>query len=278
VYLRAADGRKLPTAWPHLGRSESSNDGEDHEPAQSRASRTRPNCATDETRPAGEDSDRWPARSAAGAGGRRRGVRGVHLPDAERRFVRTGSGGSRSRRHPGLRVPAKVFARLAYGDRDQGVVAVARTPTGTLDRLAAPRAIALVIVLEAWRSRQVWSRGADRDAVAASAVIAANRLRRICNNPKRDPCLQVPSNVVRLRRRPCAAASRRWRPSRHPAAATSAGAESCSALVDGAVPYTQVSYRAADGDRLGQRKRSGLSDVWQGPDITGRACHERRRR
>jgi len=158
---------------------------------------------------------------------------------------------------PVFRVNAHVFSRLAYGDRDQGVVAVARTPDRTLDGLSLG-AEALVIVLEGVeKPGNVGAVVRTADAVGASAVIVADGATDLYNpNAIRASLGTVFTVPV------CAASSvetAAWlRQHRLQILAT---------RVDGTVPYTRVSYRVPTAIVLGS-EAEGLSDVWRGPDIT----------
>jgi TrmH family RNA methyltransferase len=158
---------------------------------------------------------------------------------------------------PVFRVSAQVFSRLAYGDRDQGVVAVAQAPDRTLAGLCLA-ADALVIVLEGVeKPGNVGAVVRTADAVGASAVIVADEATDLYNpNTIRASLGTVFTVPV------CAAGSPEtaaWlRQHRLQILAT---------RVDGAVPYTRVSYRVPTAIVLGS-EAAGLSDVWRGPDVT----------
>lgn len=158
---------------------------------------------------------------------------------------------------PVFRVPANVFARLAYGDRSQGLVAVARTPTRTLDGLATPDQ-ALVIVLEGVeKPGNVGAVVRTADAVGASAVIVADEATDLYNpNAIRASLGTIFAVPV------CAAGSLQtlaWLRRRR--------LQILALRVDGAVSYTQVSYRVPTAIILGSEAH-GLSDFWRGPDVT----------
>ena len=158
---------------------------------------------------------------------------------------------------PVLRVSASVFARLAYGDREQGVVAVARAPQPALSGLALPRD-ALVIVLEGVeKPGNVGAIVRTADAVGASAVIVAGGATDLYNpNAIRASLGTVFAVPV------CAAGSvetAAWLRQRR--------FQIVAARVDAALRYTRVSYRLPTAIALGS-EADGLSDVWRGPDVT----------
>lgn len=156
-----------------------------------------------------------------------------------------------------FRVSANVFSRMAYGDREQGVVAVARTPQHSLDAIAPPED-ALVIVLEGVeKPGNVGAVARTADAVGAAAVIVADGATDLYNpNAIRASLGTIFTLPV------CAAGSLEtlaWlRQRRFQIVAT---------RVDGAIAYSQVSYLAPTAIVLGS-EAEGLSEVWRGPDVT----------
>ena len=155
------------------------------------------------------------------------------------------------------RVTQNVFARLAYGQREQGAVAVAEPPRRTLDELVWT-GDALVIVLEGVeKPGNVGAVVRTADAVGASAVIVADGGTDLYNpNAIRASLGTIFAIPV------CAASSREtldWLRGR--------GLQIFTARVDGATAYTQVSYRGPTAVVLGS-EAEGLSDVWQGTDLT----------
>ncbi len=157
---------------------------------------------------------------------------------------------------PVFHVSPSVFSRLAYGDREQGVVAVAQAPERSLEELSVP-ADALVVVLEGVeKPGNVGAVVRTADAVGASAVLVADGATDLYNPNSIRASLGTVFTVP-----VCAADSLEtlaWlRQHRLQIVAT---------RVDGAAPYTQVSYRAPTAIVLGS-EASGLSDVWRGPDV-----------
>jgi len=155
------------------------------------------------------------------------------------------------------RLAPSVFVRLAYGQRDQGVVAVAGPPRHSLDALS-PASDALMIVLE--RVEKPGNVGAvvrTADATGASAVIVADGATDLYNpNAIRASLGTIFAVPV------CAASSREtlaWLRQHR--------VRILAARVEAAEVYTRVSYRGPTAIVLGSESE-GLSSVWQGPDIT----------
>jgi TrmH family RNA methyltransferase len=158
---------------------------------------------------------------------------------------------------PVFRVAANVFSRLAYGDRDLGVVAVAQAPDHSLGGLSLV-ADALVVVLEGVeKPGNVGAVVRTADAVGASAVIVADGATDLYNpNAIRASLGTIFTVPV------CAVSSLEtaaWLRQRR--------LQILAARVDGAVPYTRVSYRVPTAIVLGS-EAEGLTNVWRGPDVT----------
>ncbi len=156
-----------------------------------------------------------------------------------------------------LGVAPPVFAKLAYGQREQGAVAVAAPPSLTLDQLTWTGE-ALVIVLE--RVEKPGNLGAvvrSADAAGASAVIVADGATDLYNPNAIRASLGTIFTV------PVCAASGQdtlaWLRRRR--------LKLFTARVDAAVPYTQVSYREPAAIVLGS-EAEGLTDLWKGADMT----------
>ena len=154
-------------------------------------------------------------------------------------------------------VTPSVFGRLAYGQRDQGVVAVATPPRPALAKLV-PAADALLVVLE--RVEKPGNVGAvvrTADATAASAVIVADGATDLYNPNAIRASLGTIFSV------PVYAASSRetlaWL-RRHQV-------RTLAARVEAAESYTRVSYQGPTAIVLGS-EAEGLSDIWQGADIS----------
>jgi TrmH family RNA methyltransferase len=158
---------------------------------------------------------------------------------------------------PTTEVGEHVFARLAYGDRVEGIVGIVRVPAIGLDRLAiGPDA--LVVVLEG--VEKPGNLGAvlrSADGAGADAVIVAD--------PGTDP---YNPNVIRASLGtvfsvPVAVASgsdiRDW--------LAAHAIRAIAARVDATLAYTSADMTGPTALILGSEAR-GLSDAWSGPEVT----------
>jgi len=155
-----------------------------------------------------------------------------------------------------LDVSQPVFAKIAYGDHDEGMVAVAETPSYNLDELSLPND-ALVIVVEGLE--KPGNLGAilrTADAAGCDALLVADAVTEITNpNVVRAstgalftvPIAQADSGEVLA-----------WLRGR--------GFNVLAAKVDGGIGYASASYRGAVAIVLGS-EAEGLSPIWQGDPI-----------
>lgn len=156
-----------------------------------------------------------------------------------------------------FRVVPNVFTRLAYGQHEYGAVAVATPPCHTLDELSWT-GDALVIILEGVeKPGNVGAVVRSADAAGASAVVVADGATDLYNpNAIRASLGTIFAVPV------CAASSGQtldWLRRRKLRIFTT--------RVDGAVPYTRVSYLEPAAIVLGS-EAAGLSGSWQGADMT----------
>jgi TrmH family RNA methyltransferase len=153
-------------------------------------------------------------------------------------------------------VNARVLAKLAFGDRSDGLVAVIRTPPSDLDRLVLP-GNPLVVVAEA--VEKPGNLGAilrSADGAGADALIAADP-RTDVFNPN-----AIRASLGTIFAMPLAVASTAdtlaW--------LRAAGIAVVVARVDGAVPYAEANLRGPVAIVLGSEAH-GLADAWSGPDV-----------
>lgn len=167
------------------------------------------------------------------------------------------------RRLEATRVPlvaaaSRVFEKVAYGERAEGIVGVARMPAMTLDRLRLPPA-PLVAVLEACeKPGNLGAMLRSADASGTSAVIAADS-RTDLFNPN-----AIRASIGTIFCLPVAAAS---------AAETRAylkerGIKIVAARVDATTDYTAADYTQPTAIVLGS-EAEGLSEAWRGDDVLG---------
>lgn len=156
-----------------------------------------------------------------------------------------------------LETTPDVFEKLAYGDRQEGVVAVARTPRHSLyDFLLTNKPF--VGVLEAVeKPGNIGAVIRTADAAGVSALVVADAGTDLYNpNVIRASLGTVFTLPV------CTATSvetRAWLRSR--------GAKVFAARVGASQDYAQADYTGATAIVFGNEAR-GLSDVWSGDDVT----------
>ncbi len=158
---------------------------------------------------------------------------------------------------PAIHASAELLAKLAFGDRDDGLVLVAHTPSTDLADLALP-AGALVGVVEALE--KPGNLGAilrSADGAGLDALIVAD--------PRSDPwnpnaIRASMGTVFRVPLAVCtaAAAMDRLRAER---------VRIIAARVDGSVPYASADLTGALAIVLGS-EADGLSPAWTGPDVS----------
>ncbi len=156
-----------------------------------------------------------------------------------------------------IEVTEPVFRKLAYGERGEGLVALAPLPAVDLERLAPPPH-ALIAVLE--RVEKPGNVGAvlrSADAAGVQALILAdgttdlyhpNTIRASLGAVFSVPVAAAPAPQVRA-----------WLNQR--------GFTILATRVEAACCYTRVAYDGRVAVVLGNEAQ-GLSDFWKGPDIT----------
>jgi TrmH family RNA methyltransferase len=155
-----------------------------------------------------------------------------------------------------LRVSEKVFLKLAFGQRAEGVVGVAETPRPTLSSLVLPENGLLAVLEGVEKPGNVGAVLRSADAAGVSAVVVAdgrtdlynpNAIRASLGTIFSMPLGEAAGSDVRawLREQKCVIVAAR---------------------VDGAVPYTAIDYRGPMAIVLGS-EAAGLSPLWSSPDI-----------
>ena len=156
-----------------------------------------------------------------------------------------------------LTVTPGVFEKLAFGERAEGIVAVADTPSTKLEDLRAPER-GMICVLEGLeKPGNVGAVLRSADGAGVAAVIVADGVTDLFNpNAIRASLGTIFTLPV------CRATSREtlhW--------LREQGCEIFSARVDGAISYCDADLNRLAAIVLGS-EAEGLSEVWQGPDIT----------
>jgi TrmH family RNA methyltransferase len=154
-------------------------------------------------------------------------------------------------------VTPEVFERLRFGDRQEGVVAVARTPQRALNTLQVPDGglVAVICGLEKPGNVGAILRSADAAGVAAVIVTQArtdlfnpNVIRASLGTVFTQQVCETttPQALAWLRERAC---------------------KVFAARLDAACSYTEVDYHGNVAIVLGS-EATGLSDVWQSAGVT----------
>ncbi len=159
---------------------------------------------------------------------------------------------------PLLPTSEAVFAKVAFGQRAEGMVAVANCPAGTLDDLRLPDD-ALIAVLEGIeKPGNVGAILRSADGAGLAAVIVADGGTDLYNpNCIRASLGTIFTTPVRAAATP---AVRDW--------LTAGGWNVVAARVDAQQDYTSADYRGRTAIVLGS-EAGGLSSAWQDSRVTG---------
>jgi TrmH family RNA methyltransferase len=156
-----------------------------------------------------------------------------------------------------VHVAESVFRKLAFGDRSDGLVAVARPPAYTLNSLQISSETSLAVLEHVEKPGNVGAVVRTADAAGIKAVIVVdagtdlynpNAIRASAGTIFSMPLVSVTSGQALA-----------WLQENH--------FSIVAARVDGAVDYTAAAYGGRCAIVLGSEAR-GLSDVWQGADVT----------
>jgi TrmH family RNA methyltransferase len=157
---------------------------------------------------------------------------------------------------PRLDVTERIFEKLAYGDRADGLLAVARPPTTGLADLRVPEAPLIVVIEAIEKPGNLGAILRSADGVGADALIVADPRTDLFNPNVIRASLGTLFNV------PLAEAGAAeviaWLANRHVAVVT--------ARVDAPTLYTDVDLGGGIAIVLGSEAR-GLTDAWDGPDV-----------
>lgn len=157
-------------------------------------------------------------------------------------------------------VSGPVFDKLAFGNRQEGIVAVALTPARTIDQMAEairPIAVPLLAVLECVeKPGNVGAIFRSADGAGLDGIMLVDSTTDLFNPNT------IRSSLGTVFSLPAALAgpeeSVRWLRDR--------GFSLAVARCDGAIPYTDYDFTQPTAIVLGSES-GGLSDVWQGPDM-----------
>jgi TrmH family RNA methyltransferase len=156
-----------------------------------------------------------------------------------------------------LSTTPEVFGRLAYGDRAEGLIAVAKAPSRTWPPEDSIEDGVVVVLEHVEKPGNLGGVVRTADAAGVQAVLVAdthvdlyspNAIRASLGTIFSQRVLSAPADEILC-----------WLRERKTAI--------FAARVDGAVDYDSVNYRGRLALVLGSESR-GLSAVWRGPDIT----------
>ena len=154
-------------------------------------------------------------------------------------------------------VSQAVLAKLAFGDRSDGIVAIVRPPTAQLADLRLPENPLVVVVEGVEKPGNLGAIVRTADGAGANAVIAADPLTDVFNPNT------IRASVGTIFRMPVAVA-----PSDAVLGWLSAhGIVPFATRVDAPTLYTDVNLRGAVAIVLGS-EAAGLSHAWTGPQVT----------
>lgn len=154
-------------------------------------------------------------------------------------------------------VTSEVMAKLAFGERVEGAVAVAKIPKRTLATIELPESPLVVVIEQVEKPGNVGAILRTMDAVGADLLISAdgrtdlfnpNAIRASLGTIFSVPVVDATSEetIDYLRGQ---------------------GIQALAARVDGSVPYSTVDMRASTALVLGSEAH-GLSDKWHQPGIS----------
>jgi TrmH family RNA methyltransferase len=151
-----------------------------------------------------------------------------------------------------------VFAKLAFGERAEGIVAVALAPERSLERLALPEGALVGVLAGVEKPGNVGAVFRSADAAGLDALIVADAGTDLWN----PNCIRASLGTVFAVPAATAASEETlsW--------LTERGLQIVAARVDATVPYTDVDFRRPTAIVLGSEAH-GLSAAWNSPAVTG---------
>lgn len=154
-------------------------------------------------------------------------------------------------------VTPQVFERLAFGHRQEGLVAVADVRERTIDQLQVPDGALVAVICSLEKPGNVGAILRSADAAGVAGVIVADAGTDLFN----PNCIRASLGTV-FSQRVCnatAVETLAWLRNRH--------CKIFAARLDATREYTQVDYRANAAIVLGS-EAAGLSEPWQAEDVT----------
>ncbi|MEA1949861.1 MAG: RNA methyltransferase, partial [Planctomycetota bacterium] len=155
-----------------------------------------------------------------------------------------------------IAVSKAVFKKMAFGDRAEGILAVAETPDRKLSDLWLPKNTLIAVIVGIEKPGNIGAVIRSADAASVDAVILAD-----CRTDLFNPNAIRASLGTILTLPVCQATTTEtiaWLRER--------GLTIFAARVDGSVPYDQADFSAGGAIVLGSEAQ-GLSDAWAGDDV-----------
>jgi len=154
-------------------------------------------------------------------------------------------------------VSSAVLAKIAYGARNEGLVAVARTPTGSLEELTVPPGGVVAVLVGLEKPGNVGAIVRSADAAGVAAVVVADGVSDLFNPNA------IRASLGTIFTLPCRAATSdqtlAWLRKQRVATIV-------AARPDAPGDYTEVDLSGTTAILLGS-EAEGLTTVWQGEDI-----------
>ena len=156
-------------------------------------------------------------------------------------------------------VAGRVFQKLSFGDREEGIVVVAAIPQRTLCEIERQPGTPLIAIVEGIeKPGNVGAIVRSADGAGLTGVIAAD-LRTDLYNPN-----AIRASLGTIFSMPVVTAEshsvKQW--------VKAHGLQLVAAKVEGSVPYDRVDFTQPTAIILGN-EASGLTPIWDQPDVTG---------
>jgi TrmH family RNA methyltransferase len=157
---------------------------------------------------------------------------------------------------PIVEATPELLAKLAYGDRAEGIVAIAATPPTELGRLVLPPEPLLVVIEGVEKPGNLGAIVRSADGAGADAVIVAD----LAADPWNPNAIRASTGTVfSVPLAVCSSTEARE-------ALAARAVRLVASDPDGDQPYHGVDLRGAVAVVLGA-EATGLSDAWDGPDV-----------
>lgn len=156
------------------------------------------------------------------------------------------------------RVSSSVVDKLAFGNRNESLVAIAKQPSVELGRLPEAEQSLILVIDQVEKPGNVGAMVRTADAVGATAVILSDPVCEVWNSNA------IRSSLGAIFRIPIAVGTSRsvieWLANR--------SYQTVAARVDGAVNYRPFAWNSKIAVVVGS-EANGLSDIWHRPEVIG---------